>query len=540
MVIANSDSNTTLVSLNNDGVNGKHESIDGKIVVVGETGLLRYAEPSASTTQSLSSNVVDICCGDGGVPTELLISISDGSSSSAAEKHVPLYLPSHEQRPPSRQNQIELNVDEYISRKYHNIANVENERSNNSYQPDHSQTRSSLLPGAERLKESRDRLLASKHRRSRSEVPSEPERTLYVAQGERANATSDQYDVLMSDKATTCHIVAFRSTTNSTNDNGLPLTSLTHLDGPHYEECVRNMIKDHIDYHRLDNSNDINKRKRTKFTEEKKSEEDLQPNVGSSGSVRDEINIDVHVMGGFNDIDSSSSSITNWLMRLLTGIAQELKDQRAGVRMVMKTLVVSSSNNEVDCRKNDSPIGRGFGIHLLTGEVFLTENEDEISTGAEKGPVSVLRSVRLWSRNHRQPHRLSVVHTTGDVDELWTSFGIDEDDDMRKDYSLFWVQPFVFRSIPNVDRMLQLPDELLLQYTSTSPDVEEAGFCEDVRASYGFLNRSNTKNEKGSSYFGKSFDRPMVFAMRRHSSSSDNNPKLHDIRQREQWCQISL
>ena len=39
------------------------------------------------------------------------------------------------------------------------------------------------------------------------------ERILYVAQGEIADATAAQYDVLISDRATTCHILAVRSFT---------------------------------------------------------------------------------------------------------------------------------------------------------------------------------------------------------------------------------------------------------------------------------------------------------------------------------------
>jgi len=546
MVIANSDSNTTLVSLNNDGGNDKNLVIDQKIVAVGESGLLRYVEPSSSATSQFSSENNTTCDSDGGVQTELLISIPDttSSSSSSVEDHVPLYLPLREhQQPLSRENHFELDADEYIARNYYSIDNNETNNCHPYSQPQ-ALPSNNVLPGAEILKDSRERLLASKRRRSCSS--GEEDRSLYVAQGERANATSEQYDVLMSDKATTCHILAFRSRTISDQEEDhLPLASLTHLDGPQYEECVRDMIREHIDYHYRDNNS---RRKRTKFAEEeKKSEECREPNNdgNNNSNGNGKITIDIHVMGGFNDIDSSSSNITDWLMRLLARMAQEFKDQRVGVKLVVKTLVVSSSNNEVDNCNNDSPIGRGFGIDLRTGNVFLTEHETETTTTTttgtsfnSSGPVPVLRSVRLWSRCcSTQSHRLSVVHTVKDVHDLWASFGIEKDDAIRKEYALFWVQPFRFRSIPDADLLLGLPDELLLQYTSTSPDVEEAGFCDELRASVKFLkHQCVAKKEDGRSYFGKSYDRPMVFSMRH-----DDDRKQADVQQqRSEWKKLAL
>mmetsp|Transcript_12912 Transcript_12912/g.32558 ORF Transcript_12912/g.32558 Transcript_12912/m.32558 type:complete len:522 (-) Transcript_12912:42-1607(-) len=521
MVIANSDSNTTLVSLNNGVGDDKHHgSSEQKIVIDADSGLFRYVKPSVSSSTPLSSED-STCSSDGGVQTELLISVSDSSSSSSSsdEDHIPLYLPLHERDQSSKKSHYALDIDQYISRNYYNIDN--NDYGNNL---------PTSLPGAEILKASREQLLSSKRRKVCTKGQ---DRLLYVAQGERANATSEQYDVVMSDKATTCHILAFRSRISGASKGDLPLTSLTHLDGPQYEACVRDMVQEHLDHHRRDNSHNESRRKRAKYVEEEKKSDDCrEPHEESADGLGADVTIDIHIMGGFDDSDSSSSSITDWLLRLLARMAKEFKDQRVSVQMVVKTLVVSSSNNTVDRRKNDSPIGRGLGINLQTGDVFLTDTQDDSSSN---GPVSVLRSVRLWSRccasEAGHSNRLSVVHTTKDVDDLWTSFGYDSNNDIRKEFSLFWVQPFRFRSISDADVLLGLPDELLLQYTSTSPDVEEAGFCKDVRASMAFLkHHCDTKNEDGSSHFGKRFDRPMVFAMR-HSQ---------DTKQREEWKRLSL
>ena len=501
MVIANSDSNSTLVSLNNID---KHGAIDENAVVAdGETGLLRYKEHSTAVSKPFPPEN-NKYCPYGGVATELLIS-------SPNEERIPLYLPPQED--------LSLSIDEYVSRNYYNIQNNENESDWDSYHSNLSKCPLNLTEGAKILKKSRKRLLTTRRRRNLGD-----HQVLYVAQGERANATSEQYDVLMSDKATTCHILAFRSKSNGLSQNGcagvLPLTSLTHLDGPQYEECVRKMVQEHLDYHQHQDNRHSCKRKRANYVgEEKKSDDFYESHMDS----RNDVSIDVHVVGGFNDSDFSSSSITDWLMRLLAQLAKEFKDDGLGIEISVKTLVVSSSNNELDDRNNDSPIGRGFGIDLKTGDVFLTENQKDSSIC---GPVPTLRSVRLWSRCSSKSKKLSVVHSVKDADDLWTSYGIDENDTYRKEYSLFWVQPFRFRSIPDVNLLLGLSDELLLQYTSTSPDVEEENFCQDVRASLQFLkDRCETEKDDGRSYFGKGFDQPMVFAMRRKLRPSGNDPK---------------
>lgn len=542
MVIANSESNTTLVSLCDN--NNKH-GISEKSIVVGDSGLLEYVQFSRSTTTTTSTTACHI---DGGVATELLIP-APGSSNSI-EQYVPLYLPAaQEVRSVSQQRNRHhpLDVDDYLSRNYYSYACDDNNSDNHK-----NATKREVQTGATALQESRKRLLSTKRRRLGG--ARERNRVLYVEQGERANSTSKEYDVLMSDKATTCHIVAFRSTTNSSDnstyaEDDVPLTSLTHLDSPNYEECVREMIQEHIDHHhhRWNRSFDRSDRKRTKFVQEEKKCDDCceQPSEErnerrtTNNNSHETVTIDIHVMGGFDDDDASSSSITDWLLPLLARLAKEFKNQTVGVRMVVKTLVVSSSNNVVDDRNNNSPIGRGLGIDARTGEVFLARCDDEDdNNGRSSGPVSLLRSVRLWSRaagscgsnhhaasSHLQPHKLSVVHTAKDVDDLFSSWNVGADDSIRSEYSLFWVQPFLLRLIPDVDVLLGLPNELLLQYTSTSPEVEYPGFVKDVRASLQFLKQQcDIERDDGKNLFGTNFDRPLVFG----------------ISQRGEWKRLSL
>mmetsp|Transcript_5974 Transcript_5974/g.6709 ORF Transcript_5974/g.6709 Transcript_5974/m.6709 type:complete len:596 (-) Transcript_5974:116-1903(-) len=558
MVIANSNSNTTLVSIDeiDDKKKKKNNNNNKHIdVVIDETGLLRYVEAATETNVTSRCNDSeggsfhdddddDDCSCCGGYPTGLLISMqqptteseSKGKGLQQSPSFVPLYLPlegnhqkGQKQQTSSSSSSFNDNIDEYLSHNYY-TNNTDNNR--NWLQ----------VPGSNVLKESRDRLLGLKKNgsictnstpirffgdSSKQQQP-QPHRLLYVAQGERGNTTTQQYDVIMSDKATTCHVLAFHSNVNNNdndndNNNNLPLTSLTHLDGPHYDGCVREMIKEHIDHHHHQQS--IYQGNKINITEETKCDNGNDNN----NKLRDIITIEIHIVGGFNDDDDSSSTITDWLLQLLAQIAEEYKYEP--VRMIIKTLVVSSSNNqqlEIDDTNNDndnnritinSPIGRGLGIDVSTGEVFLAKCN---SSNGRAGPVPTLRSVRLWSRggegdasSHQSPqqHRLSVVHTIKDINNLWSSFNVDFNDKIRNEYSLFLVQPFQFRStIPDIDSLLRLPDEILLQYTSTSPDVEEEGFCNDVRASLQFLQQRSCEKDDGQKTFGTNLNQPIVFA----------------------------
>jgi hypothetical protein len=271
------------------------------------------------------------------------------------------------------------------------------------------------------------------------------ERILYVAQGEVAHAVQLQCDVLVSDKATTCHIVGLRS---EFSDN-LPLTSLTHIDGTSYGSCIRSMVREHVAHHQ------------TSFKEEKKTD----------GSVFDNrIDLQVHVVGGFDDIESTSSNTSNWLMHLLAQIAEDEKDS---IKMSLKTCAITSLNdNGYAC-----PIGRGLGIDLRTGKAFLAKVEKEVA-----GPATELRSVRLWSG----ANSLSLIHTAKSNDVC--------------------IEAFTYGAFPELEQLLQLPDQIMLQYTSSSPDVEEPDFCNSVRSTLRFL-----RDIQCNSLFGPCVDRSLSF-----------------------------
>lgn len=271
------------------------------------------------------------------------------------------------------------------------------------------------------------------------------ERILYVGQGEVAHALPQQCDVLVTDKATTCHMLALRS---ELQDN-LPLTSLTHIDDTTYESCIRSMVYEHLAHHQ------------DRFQEEKKEENEFS---------NDLINLQLHVVGGFEDIEGSSSKISNWLLRLLAELAEDFKDS---IKMTLETCAISSLNDN----GYQSPVARGLAIDLRTGEAFLAKVNQTVT-----GPASQLRAVRVWSGMKS----LNIIHTS-------SSQGLR-------------LEAFSYAPIAEMEQLLQLPDHILLQFTSTSPDVEEDGFCDAVRSTLQFMIEVPC-----SKVFGPSADHSLVF-----------------------------
>lgn len=301
------------------------------------------------------------------------------------------------------------------------------------------------LPG---VRESCDELLANP---ARFIDASSTERVLYVAQGEIAHATARQCDLLVSDKVTTCHLLALRSETYQ----GVPLTSLTHIDSSKYEDCIWSMVEEHLLHHRI-------------VAEEEKCEPYL-------------IELDIHVVGGYEDRESCN--ISNWLMKLLANIAREYKDE---LKFNLKTCAISSLNDD----GYSSPIARGLSIDTRSGEIALAKVADDVA-----GPARDLRSVRLWS----ELPTLSVIHTAAS-------------NELR-------IDAFSFAPFPELEQLLSLPDHMMLQCTSSSPNVEELGFCDAIRSSLRFLLETPCTQ-----IFGSGMDRPLTF--QRYGNSNSWKPTV--------------
>ena len=186
------------------------------------------------------------------------------------------------------------------------------------------------------------------------------QRLVYVGQAELAHATPKQVDILVSDKATTCCIVALRSTSS----NKSVLCTMTHLDTTLYESCIHEAVQAHCRYH-----------------------------AHSSKTV-----LKVHVVGGH----ANANALSQWILRVFADAADLCQ---ASVRVVLGTVCTGHLNGEI------APAGRGLALECATGRVSLALCHHDSLV-----PAASLRGARLWTTTE-QPQRLAVIHTA-DQDDL--------------------------------------------------------------------------------------------------------------------------
>jgi len=261
---------------------------------------------------------------------------------------------------------------------------------------------------------------------------------LNICQGEVGHALSSQCDIIASHEATTCHIVALRSVSKAKQ----PICSLAHIDKPQYEGCIRQMVYQHKLHH----------------------------------SENGEIQMDLHIMGGYDDSNFSSVRISEFLLRLFAQIALE---EQSHIKLTLQTCLVSCLNDD----GNHTPIGRGLGINISSGKVFLSRLHS-----SALGPEIDLRRCRIFSS---LPSTLSLVHNTTDC----------------PNHFQMSIQPFSCQiNTQSINELLRMPDSLLLHYTSTSPEVEDEDFCIRTRRILKYLVILSCDQT-----FGKYCDMPLRF-----------------------------
>ncbi|KAL9186069.1 hypothetical protein ACHAXT_005307 [Thalassiosira profunda] len=316
-------------------------------------------------------------------------------------------------------------------------------------------------------------------------------RVVNVLQGEIAHCTPAQADVLVSDDATTCHIVALwsRCVHSDAKGNGL-LATMAHIDGPGYEASIRDAVNEHVNYHS------------TRYYGSEESKESSAGLDSDNGVVE----MSVHLVGGFNDRDGSSIEITDSVLRTLSALSHECYaiDGRLPLRMTLENCAVASANDN----GSGCPIGRGLAMKVSTGCIFLAEVDDDAlsqpkqSTAAvssqnhvqisAQGPATTLRSTRLWAGafhddSSTDGSRLHVIHRPGS--------------------DFLCVDPFFYGPHPAAQGLLECDDEELLEFTSTSPNCEKPNFVSKVRESLEFMNGKIP----AASVFGERCDHPLMF-----------------------------
>ena len=339
-------------------------------------------------------------------------------------------------------------------------------------------------------------------------------RVINVLQGEMAHCTPNQADVLVSDDATTCHILGLWSTTSSccsSSANNKLLATIAHIDGPRYQDCIRDAVELHYQYHSSHHLSSLPKQQQQQEQQMQLSDDDSNEDM-----TIPVIELYIHLMGGYNDNEGISHEITEGILRALSNVsndyvvAQEQK-QQPRLQLILQTCAVSSSNDD----GSRCPIGRGLALNVLSGQVYLAEVDEEddvvlvessppsssclendstnvvaVTTSA-RGPDWILRQARLWasllfkdddnsdSNNHHNDNnhhkrRLQIIHHP------------------TKDH--LTISPFYFTSShPFPHRMLLLSnnDEIFLRYTSSSPEVEKDNFVRHVRETFRFMNESS-------------------------------------------------
>lgn len=377
-------------------------------------------------------------------------------------------------------------------------------------------------------------------------------RVLNILQGEIAHCTPQQADVVVSDDATTCHILALWSRLNcggiknsgkrdhegvcvedicssleETKRSSI-LASMAHIDGTGYDACIREAVKEHFLHH------SGNLKQSTTDESNMKRESELEETWMHRGNHAT-IEMSIHLMGGFNDADGSSIEITDDILRTLSALADEfghfsLNETLGPTRicMTLETCAVSSANDD----GSGCPIGRGLGMDVSSGHVFLAEVEDNSNraisssvltqlpfkssspiaqalystspvvsrdglgfisvdgdvhvmdigiyaaqnfTNCAEGPETILRGIRLWAAAfyptcENQQRKLTLIHCP------------------KEDY--LRIQPFSFGPHSYARDLLRLNDLQLLHYTSTSPKVEKSNFASKVRQALMYMNAS--------------------------------------------------
>lgn len=307
---------------------------------------------------------------------------------------------------------------------------------------------------------------------------------IYAHQREVIHASNLQYEhnksgiILTSDDATTCHILALRSyngkiscddTTCTDNNHNIILGSLCHLDSiDKYKSCIESIFKKHLSFHQNNISN-------------------------SSKSVNNNkrITMELHIVGGYNNNSSkhhTSIEMTTQLLLLLNSIAIQYQSV---MDCILKTCIVSPLNDIVsytttgrtstsvsssltivtENQITPSPIVRGLAINVHTGVIQLINKVHSCL----RGPESTLRRIRLWSSSSTHRNQIQ-QHSFNSLMEIHS-------------YSQerIFILPFEFKPFNGLKYLSQLPDEDLLSWCSTSPDVEDDDFCNSLRESFQFL-----------------------------------------------------
>jgi protein N-terminal asparagine amidohydrolase len=280
------------------------------------------------------------------------------------------------------------------------------------------------------------------------------QKVLYVAQGELAHSTAAQADILMSDRATTCHILALRSSCGRRPKQDPALCSIAHLDATSYNTCIYDAIKTHYDFHTRQNRY-----------------------ASDSDTMFPCIELDIHVVGGFKDTNGTSQTISTWILNMLADMADVYYVKRPSMAMILRTACITAANHD---QENGGPIIRGLALNCDTGTVF-------VANARYPRPAMNLRMAKVWLSSHSTIQcdpsisKLNIIHThCNDFVEITPLFA----NNIRRCRCGFIQNQMQlqFRYLLGIQN-----DNKFLQFCSTSPEHEEDDFCKDTRSSLFYI-----------------------------------------------------
>jgi len=161
-------------------------------------------------------------------------------------------------------------------------------------------------------------------------------------------------------------------------------------------------------------------------------------------SNKDLLLFETSILAGYQDEKDTSEELSLSLLSLM------IEDETS--RFDLSLFCVGSVNTRVENGLN-WPILYGAACDLSSGKVFN-------ATFPYHGPDTALRSMRMHGNN---PLLLSIYDCNS---------------------GKITIPPFNCRPINDVDMWLKQSDAFILKYMSTSPEVEPARFCNDLRAMF--------------------------------------------------------
>ena len=380
-----------------------------------------------------------------------------------------------------------------------------------------------------------------------------------VLQGEVAHASACQgVDVLLSSEATTCHVLAVHSTSSSFGTTQ-PFASLAHIDSCDHPQDLQAMLEEHIQYHREQQQKYMSLKPLAGCNTTSRGGDDEDdfgffdvsgtspPSIAGHGSpsptdlsqfpsylhasggsppreiassspvqqqkapdnTNDDslIHVQLHIVGGFDDDKGTSFKLSKQILQQWAHLADIYNEE---VKIELVTAAISSLNT---CQHTKSPMARGLGISIATGQVFGIA---ESLPSQLEGPALEVRNARAWAR--------ACSHTSTSP----PTSGLTVIHDRHTEPNTIIIEPFPFSKLPQLDPLLQVPDPVLKEITSTSPAFESDRFCSDIRRTVSFLNRVPS-----SSVFGDCGSQPLVYTRTRGNS-------VHEWERKFAWSRIHV